>query len=292
MIKLITLFILASANADASMFDVPLRSISLKSEIALKTETLEQISVPGRISIQSGKRVPEFEVNDNLPRCSILSHDSFTDILTEFVTFKIISIHGVALGESSNKIYFRTKISLQTEKLSSIQLECVRPLNSSSAIEELSLSDFSEILGDHIKLRSVRLIPGSFEPRNTLAMSKDLILNHLKIELSNDLTLNPNVDDVKELGAKIGKCNFFQFGAGDGKSVSYPKNSIFIPKTIEILYRRDAIINARPHVIMRFDESLNFGVSCDGSSLDRMFDYQDFWDATGKNGLINWIIIN
>lgn len=55
----------------------------------------------------------------------------------------------------------------------------------------------------------------------------------------------------------------------------------------ELTYHKESLFSQNPSIILRFNDS--DGIMCESKAEKRMFDYQDFWDATGKDD-ISWVI--
>ena len=282
-IKYIYFLVFAVAiHAKANFMDVPLRSLSLGSQVQLATRLLNHISAPGTILIQDGLIQP-MRVDESRSFCSITK---YSDIETagEFESYILNSIEGafVYQPEMAAPSQFRTTLSF-SNKNHGLEISCAHPLANDQRIEELNMSELSLILGSFIQLENIHIIPGDFRPRFAPQISTDLVTQRLKIRFNQKLALmkNPNLPNASE--ARVGKCRFFS----QSKSKTFNTGEVLRPSSFEIVYSAFHSLKTNPSIILRFDQLS--GVICEGQSNKRMFDYQDFWDATGKTA-IEWVL--
>lgn len=177
---------------------------------------------------------------------------------------------------------FRTSLNFSSTN-QSIELVCARPIADDQRIEELNMSDLLLVLGSFIQLENIHIIPGDFRPRFAPQISPDLVTQRLKIRFNQKLELRKNPDVPNASDARVGKCRFFS----QSENKVYNTHEILRPSSFEIVYSAFQSLKTNPSIILRFDQVS--GVICEGQSNKRMFDYQDFWDATGKT-IIEWIL--
>jgi hypothetical protein len=92
-IKYIYLLVFAVAiQAKANFMDVPLRSLSLGSQVQLATRVLNHISAPGLVMIQDGM-IQAMHVDQNRPYCSLTKYSAI-ESTSEFVSFRLDSMEG------------------------------------------------------------------------------------------------------------------------------------------------------------------------------------------------------
>lgn len=273
---------LLSVNAWANLFDVPLRSFELKSRFQIATSLLDHISAPNTVYIQDSK-IQYLGVDEKRPYCSISKYIQ-TDNSDEYETFSIESIEGAYVYAPSWLLNpsFRTTLKLSSSK-QFIELSCVNPVSDSQRVEELNISNLNSILGNYLQLESFNINSGNFKPRFSPPITNDLIVNKLKIKLNKNVELLNSDESPNQYEAIVGKCKFFSMS----EKVSYKQGDVLKSTSYELVYANDNMISQKPTIILRFDD--NAGLMCEGSSEKRMFDYQDFWDATGKTD-IDWII--
>ncbi len=270
-----------SSYSFANLFDVPLRSLELKSSVKVDATLLNQISSPSTVYIQDAS-IQHMGVDEKKPYCE-LTKFSYSTSHEEAEVFLIDSVEGAFVYDPSffTTSTFRTKLKL-SNPYQFLELTCVNPLGEKQRIEEISINDLAVILGNYLSLDSLNIKPGTFEPRFSPPITIDLIKRELSLKLNKAVSLNIDESHTYYF-AVIGKCRFFSWN----NEISLHQNQVLRAISFEMTYTFNELINLNPSIILRFNESS--GIQCKGSSEKRMFDYQDFWDATGKKD-IDWIL--
>lgn len=202
----------------------------------------------------------------------------------EYESFSLDSIEGAYVHAPSWLLNssFRTTFKLSNSK-QFIELSCNNPISDTQKVEELNINGLNPILGNYFQLENFNISSGNYKPRFAPPITNDLIINKLSIKLNQNIQLENTSESPSAYKATIGNCEFFSLD----QKTSYKQGDILKAKSFEIVYTDDNLIIQNPTIILRFND--NSGMMCRGSSEKRMFDYQDFWDATGKTD-IDWII--
>lgn len=280
--KIIIIIALFSLNSWAGLFDVPLRSLELKSRIQISTSLLDHISAPNTLYIQDAQ-VQYLGVDEKRSYCSLTKFIQ-TDASNEFESFTLDAVEGAFVYAPSWLLTssFRTTLKLSNSK-QFIELSCINPISNSQKVEELNFSGLNSIWGNYLQLESFNINSGDFKPRFSPQITNDFIANKLKIKINKNIELINSDESPNHFEAEIGKCKLFSIG----EKTSIKQGEELKPNSYEVVYTNDGLVNQKPTIILRFND--NFGMMCEGNSNKRMFDYQDFWDATGKTD-VDWVI--
>ena len=191
--KAIVLFLLTTTYSLAGMFDIPLRGLSLNSEISINNEAFSKMSVAYRFMVQSGK-IKNININQTRPNCGVVIYQSFNSDET-FVPFKIDSIEGAVIVDKEEIHNFRTTMSISNQS-SFAEITCNNPIKYGHKIEEITINDFSRIFKQLIKIENLSLSPGNFENRYGFQLTPNFVFNDLVVKPSQELALI-NTDDEK-----------------------------------------------------------------------------------------------